>query len=1029
MANITNPPSATTGAFALPPTAAELNQSGKGVSWSATPKEIDDETIEKRKLPITYTVAANLSLLTVFKTTLTMLQATDPSFILISDVDSTVTLRNATEVDKLSVAEAKKFFPSVTTANHKVNCKLFFLASKPIHRLKKDTFGFYDWAARKVWIFESHATDVRNVGFLIYRDPRRVDRDSFTKELIYELNEFPLSDDDADRYNTAKDASSFEGGLPKFHLQQSDRISSRNGQGLVSTRAVTVHCQHDHQGFMVPFLSRYFEQRSTSGQFVGHSIRNGQDPTHLKAYHSAIVLQNQYLANVSALPVIGISPKALQQPITLGEAAPERLIDVLNRYKQFSSIEPTPQSDKLGKYIFITTAAQFDTAKAWINSDLPQIWAELDKNFLDELPTSVKCPRLTTSNLKDATTSRTVAMLNDSRIPDEVTVAAKWSKPPQIGRHRSSNTASIATYTHDEFPELEKKPSKRGKSRNQQTDTTDNLTASSKKKTTNRNNDQNSTHSNASTTSAGTSFSKEDGQSLFTTLTESFIEDMKSQTAQQNKTIADLIANQLKRDEEHRTDQAEQRKEEAAARKEQALERKEQAAQISQLLNLFASTSITQQNSQRQYPSHQPEPQRRRRRRTKRTKDTEMSKHSERENMDTSQASASPKRSMDTDSSTASTPKTQPRLPPNELRLTANEWEAKLAAQEQQTSSKPTASAASQAPSSSGSSTISSSEEETSAWNRQGRRKSELTAEENARYAAESAETAAAAGAVAAKTASLSARKAAASVAITIAKIAAVRTEPNQNAAAAYLKQVDPANAVDSDRSRSRSPDRTKLSRRQQRLHEKGLFDKKTQAAAREALVYQRSQDEARAEEEDEQKTQDGEGLTQYDEAEWDDQHDNQVTQELQAATPDATETGRDDQSYGTVDSQDPTHEEYANRPTDPASREMSQLVTADFSPPRIERQGTTAITTPPGHHSPQAIENAHTELSPTSRLSTDPTQTTDWQMVSASKRKAKVSPGKTLHSLSLRKEAEPRALKKLSQARDSASEVAGPQK
>jgi hypothetical protein len=180
-------PSATTGAFASPPTAAELQQSPKEVTWSATPKEIDQETIEKRKMPITFSFVANLSLITVFKTTLTMLQATDPSFTLISDRDSAVTLRNATEVDKMTTEDMKKFFPAEVSANHKVQCKVFFLASMPIHKLKKDTFGFYTWAGRKVWIFDSHATDVRNVGFIIFRDPRKVDRDAFTIELDFEL--------------------------------------------------------------------------------------------------------------------------------------------------------------------------------------------------------------------------------------------------------------------------------------------------------------------------------------------------------------------------------------------------------------------------------------------------------------------------------------------------------------------------------------------------------------------------------------------------------------------------------------------------------------------------------------------------------------------------------------------------------------------------------------------------------------------------------------------------------------------------
>jgi hypothetical protein len=101
--------SAPTGAFELPPSTAELHQSRKGVSWSATPKETDAEMIEKRKMSITYSIVANLSLITVFKTTLNILQATDPSFILISNVDSAVTLRNAVDAEKNSIADLKIF--------------------------------------------------------------------------------------------------------------------------------------------------------------------------------------------------------------------------------------------------------------------------------------------------------------------------------------------------------------------------------------------------------------------------------------------------------------------------------------------------------------------------------------------------------------------------------------------------------------------------------------------------------------------------------------------------------------------------------------------------------------------------------------------------------------------------------------------------------------------------------------------------------------------------------------------------------
>jgi hypothetical protein len=254
MAPNTTTPSALTRAFKLPPSATELHQSRNEVSWSTIPKEMDAEMIEKRKMPITYSIVVNLSLITVFKLTLTILQATNPSFILISYIDSTVTLRNTSEANKISTADIKKYFPAKISGN-KVHCKVFFLSLMPIHLLKKSTFGFYKWVGRKVWIFQSHAMDVRNIGFIIYWDPKKTNRDSYLTELALALNYFPLSEEDAPGYNNAKDAETFDGGLPKFYLQQSERVQSHNVHGKVTTHAITIHCQNSHQGFMAPFIT------------------------------------------------------------------------------------------------------------------------------------------------------------------------------------------------------------------------------------------------------------------------------------------------------------------------------------------------------------------------------------------------------------------------------------------------------------------------------------------------------------------------------------------------------------------------------------------------------------------------------------------------------------------------------------------------------------------------------------------------------------------------------------------------------
>jgi hypothetical protein len=216
------------------------------------------------------------------------------------------------------------------------------------------------------------------------------------------------------------------------------------------------------------------------------------------------------LENVRVLPVIGISPKALKEMITAGDSAPQTVLSLLNKYPYFTSIEITSQSDALGKYHFMTTKAMFDQAKMFNTESLPQIWAHLDNTFPNELQESVKYPRLTTSNLKDASTTRTAALLQSMVVPDNATVASKWSKLPNT--HRQPPRAISVNYSEKKLPDLTNTAnSKKWKTHTADTSKT---TASAAQI------DTASNHSNASATSAGTTFTREDGQSLFTSLTE-----------------------------------------------------------------------------------------------------------------------------------------------------------------------------------------------------------------------------------------------------------------------------------------------------------------------------------------------------------------------------------------------------------------------------------------------------------------------------------------------------------------------------
>jgi hypothetical protein len=332
--------------------------------------------------------------------------------------------------------------------------------------------------------------------------------------------DFVLSNEDTQRLADARDALPFPTALPKFQTRVSHNVTINSSTGRVKTSALTLHCDSLHVNLVSKLLTRFYEEADTDEKFVPHAMLHGNDPDHLSAYRQAIILQNQFLANVRVLPVIGLHSKAMHEIIQLDDEEPTEVITLIRRYPHFTSIEPTPSSETLGKYIFLTTIDKFEVAKRFIIDTLPKIWQQINNTFLEELPSSVCCPRLTNSNLRDESTRKTVAMLSKSPLPDGATVESKWSAPPWI--HKLPNSVSV-NYSDNFFPELQK-----SKAQYKSFDPSTNDTANHSKTT---HIDNVSTHSNVSATSAGTNFTCDDAQSLFTSLTESFVEKMDNQNA------------------------------------------------------------------------------------------------------------------------------------------------------------------------------------------------------------------------------------------------------------------------------------------------------------------------------------------------------------------------------------------------------------------------------------------------------------------------------------------------------------------
>jgi hypothetical protein len=300
----------------------------------------------------------------------------------------------------------------------------------------------------------------------------------------------------------------------------------------VATSALTIHCDALHVNFLNKFITQYYDESDTDKKYVPHSMLNGKHPDYLKAYRNAIVFQNQFLSASRVLPVIGLHPKAMSATIQLGTDEPATVLTYIKRHPYFTSIEETNLSKQLGKYLFITTAEHFSQAKHFIIETLPQIWQKIDNTFLDALPSSVRCPRLTNSNLRDESTQHTVAMLSKAA-PDDATIASKWSAPP---RSNKLPTMVSVNYSDLDFPVLPKQPTRQKPATRAANGSASNsmnhaqTTGQHPETRTHPTDASSSTHSNATAASGGTIFTKDDCASLFTSLTESMVDKFEKQT-------------------------------------------------------------------------------------------------------------------------------------------------------------------------------------------------------------------------------------------------------------------------------------------------------------------------------------------------------------------------------------------------------------------------------------------------------------------------------------------------------------------
>jgi len=172
---------------------------------------------------------------------------------------------------------------------------------------------------------------------------------------------------------------------------------------------------------------------------------------------------NQYLKNISTIPINGIPLKALYMEITINEeeddATKMTVYDYIMSAEWCQGLEPT---DQVGRYFLITTHQELNKAREWLDSNLQDMFLEHIPRYSTFDPIE-GYPFLKRANIPcfhvHVGTSAYLLQIQYPVIPNRLDHPTKWNKSPLPKAQYL--TQKTLTFDSAEYPELTKTTLKR----------------------------------------------------------------------------------------------------------------------------------------------------------------------------------------------------------------------------------------------------------------------------------------------------------------------------------------------------------------------------------------------------------------------------------------------------------------------------------------------------------------------------------------------------------------------------------------
>ena len=396
----------------------------------------------------------------------------DPDIVFKSDKDGSITFRKTSDFPS-GETKFKEFFTVTPHTRNDGSGRIhvnFQIESKNrLAVMKRDSSFFGFLRESKIYLsehkYETHA--LQSIGFIAKKSPVLTNRPQFEEDIGKALNEYmKCAVDEGAEAGVVIDGREF---TPALEIVSKNVVHvTREGEkktGVITTQALEIRCEKSNAYQLSKLLCAANLPDNKFGKFVPYGMAKSETDV----YKNMIKAHNKHCGDMVVIPVFGLHRDVLN---TIVEPVDEKgdsdilmtMLEEAGNFEEgkeggsvradyiFTAIESTQRSDDLGKWFFLTTKSNENTANEIIDSFLiPRAMDTIAyKDHLNDSDSFQQGIRRT--NKANRSFTNYAAALRENMIPDD----PKEDKQQKQNNIKKRRQILIEFGDSQEFPELPK---------------------------------------------------------------------------------------------------------------------------------------------------------------------------------------------------------------------------------------------------------------------------------------------------------------------------------------------------------------------------------------------------------------------------------------------------------------------------------------------------------------------------------------------------------------------------------------------